>query len=165
MHGWKAFGTAVLMTLLCYAQRIQLFNFVKISAQHSIVNYTAVTCTAVSTTPLWHVYDTAVPLDLIFEMLWLIFKGISIKKGTYAICPPLYLLLYFHPKIWGLAKDCFRTLWCHCHRCSKNRRFRSQISLLVRSHIQKGFNQCIKGLGGVVWWKKPEVENLVSESH
>jgi hypothetical protein len=31
----------------------------------------------------------------------------------------------------------------------------------IRSHIH---SPCIRGLGGVVWWKKTEVENLVSGS-
>jgi hypothetical protein len=34
----------------------------------------------------------------------------------------------------------------------------------IRSHIQKGFNPCIRGLGRVVWWKTTEAENLVSGS-
>jgi hypothetical protein len=34
--------------------------------------------------------------------------------------------------------------------CNQLCRFTPQIW----SHIQKGFNPCIRGLGGVVWWKK-----------
>jgi hypothetical protein len=39
-----------------------------------------------------------------------------------------------------------------------------RLSLRIWSHIRKGFNQCIRGPGEVVWWKKTEVENLVSGS-
>jgi hypothetical protein len=46
---------------------------------HSSVNNTFVTCTAVSMTPLCK-YDTAVDLFLLFDRLWLPWKGISIKK-------------------------------------------------------------------------------------
>jgi hypothetical protein len=34
----------------------------------------------------------------------------------------------------------------------------------IWSHIWKGFNLCIRDPGEVVWWKKTEVENLVSGS-
>jgi hypothetical protein len=69
---------------------------------------------------------------------------------------------------------------CHWHRCDMHNGIIdtavtcTEVSLTplcnqlcrfsprIRSHIQKGCNPCIMGLGGVVWWKKPVVENLVS---
>jgi hypothetical protein len=76
---------------------------------HSGVIDTAVTCKAVSMTPLCK-YDTAVTLDLIFEWRWLPLKGKSIEKThisklTYTI----YITLT--QKIWGLNKDRL------CHSC------------------------------------------------
>jgi hypothetical protein len=47
---------------------------------------------------------------------------------------------------------------------TKNRRLQIRCSRRILIHIEKGFNPCPRGLGGVVWWKKPEVENLVSGS-
>jgi hypothetical protein len=46
--------------------------------------------------------------------------------------------------------------------CNKLFRFSRQI--LSYRYLEKGFNPCIRGQGGVVWWKKPEVENLMSGS-
>jgi hypothetical protein len=40
----------------------------------------------------------------------------------------------------------------HWLRCDKNRRLQSRFSRRILIHIQKGFNPCIRGLGGVVWW-------------
>jgi hypothetical protein len=111
---------------------------------HSGVIDTAVTCKAVSMTPLCK-YDTAVTLDLIFEWLWLPLKGISIEKKyidklTYTIS------ITFTQSIWELTKDRFLSQWCHWHRCDENRRLHSRFSPRIRSH------------------DKPEVENLVSGS-
>jgi hypothetical protein len=70
----------------------------------------AVTCTAVSLTPLCK-YDTAVTLDLIFERLWLPLKGITIKKiyiGKLSCIP-----ITFTQKIWGLTRYRFLSQQCH----------------------------------------------------
>jgi hypothetical protein len=40
----------------------------------------------------------------------------------------------------------------------------SQFSQRKRSHMQKGFKPWIKALGGIVWWKKLRVKNLVTLS-
>jgi hypothetical protein len=99
---------------------------------HSGVIDTAVTCTAESLTPLYK-YDTAVTLDLFFEWLWLPIEK-NIGKFTYTIS------ITFTHKI--------------CHRCDENRRFHSQFSPRIQSHIQRGINSCSRSLGEVVWWKK-----------
>jgi hypothetical protein len=36
-----------------------------------------------------------------------------------------------------------------CTRCDENRQFHSRLTPQIRSHIQKGFNPCIRGLWGV----------------
>jgi hypothetical protein len=44
----------------------------------------------------------------------------------------------------------------HWHRCANMTQiwgFHSRFSPRIRSHIQKLFNPCIRGLWGVVWWK------------
>jgi hypothetical protein len=118
--------------------------------------YSSINDTAVQ---IWH----SVTLDLIFERLWLPLKGISIEK-TYINKLSFTIPITFTHKIWGLSRDRFLSQRCHWHRCEANRRFHSRFSSRIRSHIQKGFNPCIRGLGGVDLWKKPEVENLVSGS-
>jgi hypothetical protein len=97
----------------------------------------------------WHRYDmhsgvidTAVTLDLIFEWLLLPLKGISNEK-TYQGKFTYTISITFTQKIWGLTK----------HRFDENRRFHSRFCPRIRSYIQKDFNPCIRGLGGVVWWK------------
>jgi hypothetical protein len=91
-------------------------------------------------------YDTAVTLNLIFEWLWLPLKGISIQKifiGKLSCTTPIT----FTQKIWGLTRDRILSQRCHWHYCDENRRFHSLFSPRIRSHIQKGFNPCIRGLG------------------
>jgi hypothetical protein len=39
---------------------------------------------------------------------------------------------------------------------------KSLMSRRIRSRIQKGLSPWIRGQGIIVWWKKPEVENLVT---
>jgi hypothetical protein len=109
------------------------------------------------------VNDTAEARDREFERLWLPLKGISIQKNYIG---ELYypIAITITHKIYGLSKDRFWLERCHWHRSSQNRRFLSRISSRIPSHMQKGFNPCIRGLGEVVWWKKPEVENLVTLS-
>jgi hypothetical protein len=101
--------------------------------------------TAVSLTPLWHAQWSHWHCCPNMTPLWLwkyVYKKTYIGKFTYTISTT------FRQKIWRLTED----------------RFHSRFSPRIRSHIKKGFNPCIRGLGGVVWWKKPEVENLVSWS-
>jgi hypothetical protein len=65
---------------------------------------------------------------------------------------------------WNFFKICIsaqRSQWLHCE---KNRRLQSRFSRRILIHTAKGFNPCLRELGGVVWLKKPEVENLVSGS-
>jgi hypothetical protein len=62
---------------------------------------------------------------------------------------------FFKLHDWAIGQDIRnnRTVSGHWHR-----------SLLVRGvTIQKGFHPWIRGQDGVVWWKKPEFENLVTE--
>jgi hypothetical protein len=90
----------------------------------------------VSLTPLCNC-DSAEPWDLIFDRIWLRLKGMSIeKKHTQANCPtPLSHKIY-----GGIYRIGFG------HRCAQNRRFQSRKYSRIRSHIQKGFNMCIRGL-------------------
>jgi hypothetical protein len=124
----------------------------------------------------WHrcdvhsgVIDTAVQIWLrcdfwlLFARLWLPLKGISIEK-TYIGQLSYTIPITFTHKKWGLTWDRFLSQRCHWHRCDKNRRIQSRFARRILIHIEKGFNPCIRGLGGVVWWKKQEVENLVSGS-
>jgi hypothetical protein len=114
----------------------------------------AVTCSAVSMTPLCK-YDTAVTLDLIFERLWLPVKGISIKK-TYLGKLPYTISLNFTHKYENLL----RSVFCY--------------SVIIDTAVTKitisksiyfaNSKPCIRGLGWVVWWKKPEAENLLPGS-
>jgi hypothetical protein len=39
-----------------------------------------------------------------------------------------------------------------------------RFSRRIRSHMQNGFRPWIRALGGIVWWKKPRVKNLVTLS-
>jgi hypothetical protein len=104
-----------------------------------------------SLTPLWK-YDTTVTLDLIFEWLWLPLTGMFIEKtciGKLSCTIPLT----FKQKYRGVTRDRFLSQRCHWHHCDENRRFHMRFSPRIWSHIQKGVNPCIRGLGGVVWWK------------
>jgi hypothetical protein len=38
----------------------------------------------------------------------------------------------------------------------------SPIAQQIQSHIQNGFSPWIRALGGIVWWKKLRVENLMA---
>jgi hypothetical protein len=94
----------------------------------------------------------------IFEWLWQPLKRISIEK-TYIGKLTYTISITFTHKNMGVNLGSFLSQRCHWHRCNE---FHSRFSPRIRSHIQKGFKPCIRGLGGVVWWKKPEVKNLVS---
>jgi hypothetical protein len=146
-------------------------------------------CTAESMTPLWHahfaqrshwlrcdvhsgVIDIAVqickfwkniakPLTVqmwlccdFWRNLWLPLKGLSIEK-TYIGQLSYTIHITFTYKKWGLTRDRF---------LSQRSQWQSRFSRRILIHIEKGFTPCLRGLGGVVWWKKPEVENLVSGS-
>jgi hypothetical protein len=88
-------------------------------------------------------------------------KGISIKK-TYIGQLSYTIPITFTHKKWGLTRDSFLSQQSHRLLCDKNRRLQSLFPRRILIHIEKGFKPCLRGLGGVVWWKKPEVENLVS---
>jgi hypothetical protein len=150
---WNTF--CGLLTLLWHEQRYHCHR----SNMYSGVNDNAVTWTLV--TPLCK-YDTAVTLNFIFNRLWLPLKGIYIEKKT-CIGKFSYTMSKLNKKMLGLTTDRFLSQWCHWHHCAQNRRFGSRFSSRIRIPFQKGFNPCIRCLGGVVWWKTPEVENLVSE--
>jgi hypothetical protein len=137
--------------------------------RHSGVIDTTVTCTLVSMTPQWHVrtavsmtlmctYDAAVTLDLIFERLWLPLKVIHIEKiyirNLSCTIPITFIHYGGYPEIVFLSQQWRKSAISYSSRFSSR----------IRSHIQKGFNPCIRCLGGDDLWKKPEVENLVSGS-
>jgi hypothetical protein len=127
-------------------------------------NNIAVTCTAVSLTPLWHAQryqwhrcasdsgfiDTAVTCTAVSMTplckydtavsLDLIFQRLWLYTGKMSFT----IYIAFTQKIWGLT----------------NRRFRSRFSSRFRIHIQKGVNPCIRGLGGVVWWIKNQMSKI-----
>jgi hypothetical protein len=129
---------------------------------HSGTNDTAETCTEVSMTPLCKC-DTAVTFGTHIRVALATFKeNINLKNIHRKIF--LHYIYNIHTKIWGLTEDRFLSQRCHWHRCDENRRFRSWSVSRMWSHIKKGSNLCIRDLGGVVWWKKPVVENLMSGS-
>jgi hypothetical protein len=121
--------------------------------------------TAVSLTPLWHaqrcnsnwhhcdmhngVIDTAVQIrhrcDFVphIRVALATFKGNIYRKNLHRQID-LHYIYNFNTTNMGVMKDRF---------CDENWRFHSRFSPRIRSHIQKGFNLCIRGLGGVVWWK------------
>jgi hypothetical protein len=96
---------------------------------------TTVTCTAVSLTQLWHAQ----------RYHW---HRCNMKIGV------VDTLWYAHSCHWHC---------CDMHsECHWNRYATSFVDFLLKilSHFQKGVNPCIRGLGGVVWWKKPGVKIL-----
>jgi hypothetical protein len=132
---------------------------------HSGVIDTAVTCTAESLTPLWRVQRSHWLRCVNMTPLWLLTSSLPgsgyfyreyLSKKTYIGQLSYTISITFIHKKWGLNS--------HWLRCDKNRRLQSRFSRRILIHIEKGFNLCPRGLGGVVWWKKPEVENLVSGS-
>jgi hypothetical protein len=140
-----------LMRICMYA------NFVK---NFSWVIESTVTCTAESLTALCK-YDTAVTFNIIFSRIWLPLKGISIEQKYIAQLSYTIPITFTHKK-WGLTRDRSLSQRSHWLRSDKNRRLQSHFSRRILIHIEKGFTPCIRDLGGVVWWKNPEVENLVS---
>jgi hypothetical protein len=55
---------------------------------------------------------------------------------------------------WFYFKICIAAQRSHWLRCDKIRRLQSRFSRRILIHIEKGFNPCLRALGGVVWWKK-----------
>jgi hypothetical protein len=120
---------------------------------------TACTVHAVSLTP--HAkYDTACTIDERLERPWQPLKGISVKN--------IYVPELSYPTtkkfINGLPIKKFSCMRCHWHRMHDFCVRKSIITRRIRSRIQKGFSPWIRGPGGIVWWKKPRVENLVTLS-
>jgi hypothetical protein len=129
---------------------------------HSGVIDSAVMCTAESWTPLWHAqwshwhrcadmqilkckYDTAVTFEYNLCRALATFKGNIYRKNIHRSIV-LHYTYNLHTQKWGLTRD----RWL---RCDKNRRLLSRFSRRILIHIEKGINPCIRGLGGVVWWK------------
>jgi hypothetical protein len=130
-----------------------------VSYLHSGVNNSAVPITAVSMTPLctsqqsqwlrWNFLKICIAAQ---QCQWLrcdVHSGVndSAVHVTAVSMTPLY-----------------KSQRSHWLRCDKNWQLQSWFSQRILTHIQKGFNPCIRGLGGVVLWKKPEVKNLVPVS-
>jgi hypothetical protein len=85
-------------------------------------------------------YDTACTIDERFERPWQPLKGISIKN--------IYVPEFSYP-----TTTCMR---CHWHRMHDFCVRKSIISRRIRSRI--------RGPGGVICWKKPRVENIMTLS-
>jgi hypothetical protein len=104
----------------------------------------------------WNIYDTAAPLksQTDFTSMFGLLKGKSSKNIPMTNVPILYT--HFKQK-WGLLRSHFRFQLCHW-------RHSKRISRRILSHVRNGFSLLIRGLGGIDWWKKPEVENLVALS-
>jgi hypothetical protein len=120
-------------------------------------------------TPLWPALRCAnmTPLWLLTYLCEALanFKGNIYRKNIHRPIVLHYTVpITFTYKKWGLTRDRFLSQQGHWLRCDKNRRSQSWFSRRILIHIEKCFNPCLRGLGGVVWWKKPEVENLVSGS-
>jgi hypothetical protein len=108
------------------------------------------------------VFDNACTIDERFERPWQPLKGISIKN--------IYVPGFSYPtfkkyiNLKGLPNKKMLCMRCHWHRMHEFCVRKSIISRRIRSRIKKGFSQWIRGPGGIVWWKKPKVENLVTLS-
>jgi hypothetical protein len=91
------------------------------------------------------------------------FKGNIYKKNIYVpeLCYPT-TKKYINLK--GLPYKNFSCMRCHWHRMHDFCVRKSIISRRIRNRIQKFFSPWIRGPGGIVWWKKPRVENLVTLS-
>jgi hypothetical protein len=72
-------------------------------------------------------------------------------------CPTPPLKKYINLK--GLPNKKVSCMRCHWQRMHDFCVGKSIISRRIRSRIQKGFSPWIRGPGGIVWWKKPRVEN------
>jgi hypothetical protein len=105
-------------------------------------------------------YDTACTIDERFERPWQPLK--SIKK--------IYVPEFSYPttkkyiNLKGLPNKKFSCMLCHWHRMHNFCVQQSIISRRIQSRIQKVFSLWIRGPGGIVWWKKPKVKNLVTLS-
>jgi hypothetical protein len=181
-HRYACHSSTVPMTPLCISQRClwhhSANNFVEYfrelsetlclmrksdPAAHSTAVSSTMAWTAVSMTLLCHVNATTFIWSSYSRSYGYLDREHQLKK-TY-ICKLCYAIsITCTQKVWGLTKDLFLSQRCHWHSCDYNRRFHSRCSSRIRSHIQKGFSMWIMGIGGVVWWKKPEAENLVSGS-
>jgi hypothetical protein len=111
----------------------------------------AANSTAVSLTPLWHVQRcqwhrcaNMKPLSL-----WTSYsKGSGNLKGNIyrknIQNQTVHHYIYIYTQNMGVKKRSFLSQW---HHCDENWLFHSRFALRIRSHIQKGFNPCIMGLG------------------
>jgi hypothetical protein len=89
---------------------------------------------------------------------WTIRTALTAFKGNFyqkhicsRIVQPRYQKIYINLKGLPNKKNDF------CVR-------KSIISRQIRSRIIKGFSPWVRGPGGIVWWKKPGFENLVTLS-
>jgi hypothetical protein len=160
------------MTPLCRSQQSQWLC----CARHSGVNNSAVPVTAVLITQLNFFFKFALctaesmtPLCMSQRCQWL-------SWNIFKICIAAQWNHWLHcashrgvndSAVQVTAKS--MTPLCmsqrsHWLNCDKSRRLQSRFSRRILIHVEKGFNPCLRGLRGVVWWKKPEVENLVSGS-
>jgi hypothetical protein len=132
---------------------------IAVSYLHSGVNNSAVPITAVAMTPLctsqqsqrlrWNFFQICIAAQQCQLLRCARHSGVndSAVHVTAVSTIPLY-----------------KSQRSHWLCCDKNWQFQSWVSQRILIHIQKGFNPCIRGLGGVVLWKKPEVKNLVPVS-
>jgi hypothetical protein len=142
--------TAVSMTLLWMSHRCQWLC----CAYHSGVNDTAVQV-------------TAVPMTLLFKSQRChLHRCVVCSK---IICPHKNSIVVDHSQKFSTK---LVAQWCHWHHFDIHSSvidtavtctavsltmLSNQLcwfSMQIQSHIQKGFNPCIRGLGEVVWWNR-----------
>jgi hypothetical protein len=167
--------TAVSMTPLCTSQRSQWLRqiFSKFTYLHSGVNDSAVHVTAESVSQIvfnlffnWWIHE-------MWEVsLWYVWKNLNICTAE-SMTP----LKFFQNFIFAQQSQWLRcashsgvndsavhvtaesmTPLCTSQRshwlcCDKTRWLQSRFARRILIHIEKGFNPCLRGLGGVVWWK------------
>jgi hypothetical protein len=108
------------------------------------------------------VIDTACTINESFERPWQPEREYLSKTYMVPNCPTPPLKKYINLK--GLPNKKFSCMRCHWHRSHDFCVRKSIISRRIRSRIQKDFSPWIRGPGGIIWWKKPRVENLVTLS-
>jgi hypothetical protein len=125
--------TAESITLLCTSQRSQCLR----CAHHSGVNDSAVHVTAESVTPL-----------KFFKIFIIAQRSQWLRCASHSRVNDSAV----HVTAESVTLLCMsqRSRWL---RCDKTRRLQSRFSRRILIHIEKGFNPCLRGLGGVVWWK------------
>jgi hypothetical protein len=101
-------------------------------------------------TPLWHAQGCHWQHCANMTPLWL-WTSYSIGSGYLREYLSKnkhrqFVILYpFPQQIWGLTEDCFFVIDTAVHKIGQLAIFHSQFSSQIWSHIQNGFNLCIRG--------------------